>query len=142
MSDWKTERDALTNETTAFARSVRSRQPIPVQQFVSRQLMPDETAPAPPDPTFEEIIGGRRLEPLKWNVPECEVIKLRIANFKAQQQRFDRERDDYATSTLKRMQASQDAALEERPHRVAREPTFGDPTRFANAIITSAHDRQ
>src|SRR5450432_373435 len=101
MGDWKTERDALINETMAFARSIRSQQPVPVQPFVSRQGMPDETALAPPDTTFEEIIGGRRLEPLKWNVPEYEEIKQRIANFKAHQQRFDREREDYATSTLK-----------------------------------------
>ena len=152
MGDWKTERDALINETMAFARSIRSQQPVPVQQFVSPQQISDDvperrqdltsTAPVCPNTTFEEIVGGRRLEPMKWKGPERDEIKQRIANFKAHQQRFNREREDYATSTLKRMQASRDAVVQELRHRLAPLPTFGDPTRFANAIITSTHERQ
>lgn len=152
MGDWKTERDALVNESMAFARSVRSQQPVPVQQLVPPQRISDDvperrqdltsTAPAPPDTTFEEIIGGRRLEPMKWKGPERDDIKQRVANFKAHQQRFNREREDYATSTLERMQASRGAVAQELRHRLAPSPTFGDPTRLANAIVTSTRDRQ
>jgi hypothetical protein len=152
MGDWKTERDALINETMAFARSIRSQQPVPVQQLVPPQRISDDvpklrqdlasTAPAPPDTTFEEIIGDRRLEPMKWKGPERDEIKQRVANFKTHQQRFNREREDYATSTLKRAKASQDAIAEELRLLPARLPTFGDPTRIANSIIASTRDRQ
>jgi len=152
MGDWKTERDALINETMAFARSIRSLQPVPVQQLVPPQLMSDDvpklrqdltsSASAPPDTTFEEIIGGRRLEPMKWKGPERDEIKQRVANFKAHQQRFNREREDYATSTLKRAKAPQDEVAEELRPRPAPSPTFGDPTQFANSIIASTRDRQ
>jgi hypothetical protein len=45
-----------------------------------------------------------RLEPMKWGGSEREEIRRRVANFKAHQQRFTREREDYAASTLMRVQ--------------------------------------
>ena len=44
--------------------------------------------------------------PLPRDVVEREEISRRVANFKAHQQRFMREREDYAASVLKRMLAS------------------------------------
>jgi hypothetical protein len=46
------------------------------------------------------------LKPMDWGGPEREEISRRVANFKAHQQRFMREREDYAASVLKGMLAS------------------------------------
>jgi hypothetical protein len=47
-----------------------------------------------------------RLEPMNWGGPQREEIRQRVSNFKAQQQRLIREREAYATSTLKKMKRS------------------------------------
>jgi len=52
----------------------------------------------------DEIAEPPRLEPMKWGGSEREEIRKRVATFKANQQRFTREREDYAVSTLTRAQ--------------------------------------
>jgi hypothetical protein len=47
-----------------------------------------------------------RLEPVNWGGPQREEITQRVSNFKAQQQRLIREREAYATSTLRKMKRS------------------------------------
>jgi hypothetical protein len=42
---------------------------------------------------------------VNWAKSEREEIGYRIANFKAHQQRFEREREDHAASELMRMRA-------------------------------------
>jgi hypothetical protein len=82
MTDCKTDRDALVDEGMAFARTVR------------------QEAPA------TELAERPTLEPMKWGGPQREEIRQRVSNFKAQQQRLIREREAYATSTLKEMKRS------------------------------------
>ena len=82
MTDWKTDRDALVDEGMAFARTVR------------REALATDLAERP------------RLEPMNWGGPQREEIRQRVSNFKAQQQRLTREREDYATSTLRKMKRS------------------------------------
>ena len=82
MVDWKSDLDALVVETMAFAKSVR------VEPAIPRTI-------AEPDRTSSVSVGKS----------EREEIGYRIANFKAHQQRFKREREDYAASELKRMLA-------------------------------------
>jgi len=123
MRDWKKERDALVSETMAFARAVRSQRPISTERIaVPKQTSDDvledslevaSTERESAQPTIEQPIARRRLEPMKWGGSEREEITQRVANFKAHQQRFIREREDYARSALGRMQASQDAVAEE-----------------------------
>jgi hypothetical protein len=79
MTDWKTDRDALVDETMAFARSVRREQPA------------------------TDLVERPRLQPMNWGGPQREEIRQRVSNFKAQQQRLIREREDYADSTIRRI---------------------------------------
>jgi hypothetical protein len=49
---------------------------------------------------------------------EREEIKIRVANFKATQQRFERERDEFFVATLG------NAQLSEKPRHAAGRPSF------------------
>ncbi len=83
MADWKTELEALVKETTAFAKSHGVEPPMP-----------------------RTIAEPNRIPPLTGIESEREEIRQRVANFKANQQRFIRDREDYAESKWKRMLAS------------------------------------
>ena len=52
------------------------------------------------------IAEPNRIPPLTGIESEREEIRQRVANFKANQQRFIRDREDYAESKWKRMLAS------------------------------------
>ena len=80
MADWKTELDAFVEETMAFAKSLRVELPMP-----------------------RTIVEPHRMPPVNRLESEREEIRQRVANFKAHQQRFMREREDYAASEWKRM---------------------------------------
>jgi hypothetical protein len=79
MLNWKADLDTLVEETMAFAKSVRVKPTIP------RTIVEPNRTPS---------VTGQS---------EREEIRNRIANFKAHQQRFKREREDHAASELKRM---------------------------------------
>ena len=79
MTDWKTDRDALVDETMTFAGSVRREQPA------------------------TDLVERPRLQPMNWGGPQREEIRQRVSNFKAQQLRLIREQEDYADSTLRRI---------------------------------------
>ena len=83
MLDWKADLDRLVEETMAFAKSVRIGSRIP------------HTAVEP-----------NRTPSVNWAETERNEIGRHIANFKAHQQRFMREREDHAASEFKRMLAS------------------------------------
>jgi hypothetical protein len=83
MLDWKADLDRLVEETMAFAKSIHIEPTMP-----------------------RTIVEPNRTPSLNWRESEREEIGYRVANFKAHQQRFTREREDYAASELKRMQAS------------------------------------
>ena len=80
MTSWKADLDALIDESMAFTKSIRVEPPIP-----------------------HTIAEPNRIPLVKWAKSEREEIGERVANFKAHQQRFMREREDYAASELKRM---------------------------------------
>jgi len=82
VTDWKTDRDALVDEGMAFAKVVPGE--APAKDFVQRP----------------------RLEPMNWDGPQREEIRQRVSNFKAHQQRLTKEREEYATPTLKKMNRS------------------------------------
>ena len=58
-------------------------------------------------PVPRTIVEPNRMPPVNLNNSERDEIRQRVANFKAHQQRFIRERKDYAASEWKRMLASQ-----------------------------------
>jgi len=83
MLDWKADLDTLIEETVAFAKSVRVEPRIP-----------------------RTVVEPNRTPSVNWAETERNEIGRHIANFKAHQQRFKREREDYAASEFKRMIAS------------------------------------
>jgi hypothetical protein len=78
--DWKADLDRLVEETMAFAKSVHVEPGIP-----------------------RTVVEPNRTPSVNWAETERNEIGRHIANFKAHQQRFKREREDYAASELKRM---------------------------------------
>jgi hypothetical protein len=87
MTDWKADFDALVQETKAFVKNNRVEPLTPL------------TIIEPPVPrSFVEPIGLVTLPK-----SERDEIRQRVANFKAHQERFAREREEFAASLLKRM---------------------------------------
>lgn len=82
MHDWKSELDALVAETAAFARSLK----VKIERPQPNQAV-EQVAPSGPD------YGGS----------EREEIRKRVESFKANQERFMRERQEYADSLLRRI---------------------------------------
>jgi hypothetical protein len=83
MLDWKTDLNRLIQDTKRFANGVR------VESTMART-----------------VVEPNRLPSVNWTGSEREEIGRHVANFKAHQQRFKREREDYAASEFKRMIAS------------------------------------
>ena len=87
MADWKADLDALIDETMAFAKRAHPETHMP-----------------------RTIIKPSRMSSVNWLSSEREEIAQRVANFKAHQQRFMSEREDYATSIWKRIQKEESRA--------------------------------
>jgi hypothetical protein len=83
MTNWKADLDALIDETMAFVKSVRVEPPLP-----------------------RSIVEPNRMPSVNWMSSEREEIGQRVANFKAHQKRFLREREDFVASEWKRMLTS------------------------------------
>jgi hypothetical protein len=80
MTNWKADLDALVKESIAFAKSIPVEPPIP-----------------------RTIVEPNRMPPVNLNNSERDEIRQRVSNFKAHQERFAREREDFAASQIKRM---------------------------------------
>ena len=122
---WMRERDLLIAQTMAFVQSVTGKKPdIDKPVAATPVALPESTfdpvsgfdrteaSPALPDieAMLAETIG--KPEPGKplhvANVPQRSEyqndIQTRVANFRAHQQRFLREREDYCSSTMAKVQ--------------------------------------
>ena len=84
MINWKADLDSLVEETMAFVQSVGVEPPLP-----------------------RTIVEPNRMPSVNWMSSEREEIGQRVANFKAHQQRFMREREDFVASEWRRMPMSQ-----------------------------------
>ena len=80
MTNWKADLDALVKESIAFAKSIPVEPPIP-----------------------RTIVEPNRMPPVNLNNSERDEIRQRVSNFKAHQERFAREREDFAASQMKRV---------------------------------------
>jgi hypothetical protein len=80
MTNWQADLDALVQETMALTKSVRVEPPI-----------------------LRAVVEPNRMLALNLKNSERDQIRQRVANFKAHQERFAREREDYAASLLERM---------------------------------------
>jgi hypothetical protein len=94
-SDWKTERDALVRETMAFVANVSQRTPV-------SNLMA----------AADGSVGDVEPRPLASIDRERAVIRQRVANFKALQQRLIREREAFATTALQHIRPRASDRLE------------------------------
>jgi hypothetical protein len=83
MTKVKTDLGALIDETVAFAKYIHVSPPVP-----------------------RTIVEPNRMPSVNWMSSEREEIGQCIANFKAHQQRFMREREDFVASEWKRMLTS------------------------------------
>jgi hypothetical protein len=129
MSNWKAERDAFVSETMAFVEAIRSQRPVSTEAVVTPRQLPlgvpehfQQPAPTVSEHAHvasDETVEQSRLELMKWCGSEREEIGKRIAIFKAHQQRFTREREDYALSTLIRVQGDITAPRQHAPKRKA-----------------------
>jgi hypothetical protein len=90
MRNWKAELDALFADTTAFAQRSRAK--------------PEQAAPHP-----REIVAKAAFPPVARG-SEYEEIRKRVLSFRAHQQRFIREREEYAASMLRKMRAVSSAS--------------------------------
>ncbi|MDA9448265.1 hypothetical protein XI01_16335 [Bradyrhizobium sp. CCBAU 21360] len=84
MHDWKSELDALVAETMAFARAMK----VEIEQPTSQR---------------KEIVERGDLGMPDHGGSERDEIRKRVESFKAHQERFIREREEYADSLLRRI---------------------------------------
>lgn len=84
MHDWRSELDALVAETMAFAKSLK--------------LEIDRPKPEP-----QTVVAPGGLSWLDYGSSERDEIRKRIESFKAHQERFTREREEYANFLLRRI---------------------------------------
>jgi hypothetical protein len=79
MPNWKADLEALVEETMAFTKNIRVEPPMP-----------------------RTVVEPNRMPPVNLN-SERDEIRQRVADFKAHQERFAREREHFAASQLNRM---------------------------------------
>ncbi len=120
--DWKKERDLLIAQTLAFVQSVAGKK-------ADVEAAPDEIPKASSHieaaaTEVREIVERPIVEPsknLQVSAPTARIaatsdfrteIQARVTSFRAHQQRFDREREEYFSATLARARAAIAAAAD------------------------------
>jgi len=119
---WKKERDLLIAQTMAFVESVTGKQPDAELNVDTKPIL--ETAPAVETAPAEaakmhaaEILAPPATPPkdvqVNIQIPRTVVssdvrteIQARVANFRAHQQRFTREREEYFKTTLTKVRTA------------------------------------
>lgn len=109
---WMRERDALIAQTLAFVQSVTGRKDGlgPLDPLLpDLPAAPPDIAPPPADlgrpPEMPAVATPPAPRPLVPGDFQRE-LKGRIASFRAHQERFNRERDEYFNATLARLRAA------------------------------------
>lgn len=123
--DWARERDLLIAQTLAFVQSVSddtlarrpdAREPV-AESYVAPQL---EAAPVETMIRFEPSVTPRfDIEPLQPDISgdiRTEIL-TRVATFRAHQQRFRREREEYCRATMAKVRISMRDDSEPPPRR-------------------------
>lgn len=103
---WANERDALIAQTLAFVQSVtggRNDAAAPHVDHANNSAEPAPTGPAPGEPAK----AVRLPKGLSGALPAAgemqNEIRARIASFRAHQERFNREREEYFRATISRL---------------------------------------
>jgi hypothetical protein len=120
---WKKERDLLIAQTMAFVQSVTGKQPDAALDVDAKPIL--ATAPAVKAAPLEaakmqaaEIVTSSPAAPPKDVQVNIQIprtvfssdvrteIQARVANFRAHQQRFNREREEYFSATLTKLRTA------------------------------------
>jgi hypothetical protein len=83
MKWWMRERDQLIEQTLAFVEGVAAARPVRTEAAVPARAEPPRPV-EPPKPVGPGFMASERAE-----------IERRVANFKAHQQKFQREREEH-----------------------------------------------
>src|SRR4051812_901321 len=95
---WKKDLELLIAQTRALvAPSVDVSRPEPLKR-APHPIERVEKAEVPTEP----LRLTPRFAPMQWRATSREEIKQRVATFKAHQQKFEREREDYCLRTMAR----------------------------------------
>ena len=110
---WMRERDLLIAQTMAFVQSVTGKKPEAEKPYPTAQ--PERSA-APTMPDIEAMLAeaiANPEPPKPVQVSRAALrseyqseIQARVASFRAHQQRFLREREEYCSKTVAKMQAA------------------------------------
>jgi hypothetical protein len=116
---WMRERDLLIAQTMAFVQSVTGKKPDADKLFANAHpLATGEAVEAPASfmPDFEGLLADTTVtaplpKPAQVARPDARVdfqseIRARVANFRAHQERFNREREAYCSATMAKVHAS------------------------------------
>ena len=123
---WMKERDLLIAQTMAFVQSVTGKKPdLVVRRLTLARLSRPRRLPARPKPmaaaaplpdieamlaeTIAPAVEPPKPAPIARPEPRVDFqseIRARVANFRAHQERFNREREAYCSATMAKVHAS------------------------------------
>ena len=119
---WMKERDLLIAQTMAFVQSVTGKKPDADKLFANPAALTVTEAPKPGGapasfiPDLEALLADTTIavtspKPAEMARPDIRVdfqseIRARVANFRARQERFHREREAYCSATMAKVHAS------------------------------------
>lgn len=115
---WKDDRDTLIAQTMAFVESVANRRQSTSEAAAKRTMLPaveaQDPGPAAPEATPFAPVNAAELPPnIAGPAPRpiaqgdvASEIRDRIAGFRAHQERFNREREEYFSTTIARLRAT------------------------------------
>jgi hypothetical protein len=92
MKQWMKDRDLLVEETLAFARSVAAAKGVRIE--------------APTQAEHPKTVALEQMAKPKDKLFEREEIQQRVADFKANQHKFHREREEYFKKTLEKARSN------------------------------------
>ena len=110
---WMRERDALIAQTLAFVQSVTGKKDaagttaaVFVPETIKTDIAPAQPQPpaqtAPPEPPRPATPAPRPIVPGDFK----SELTARIASFRAHQERFNREREEYFSATLQKLRTA------------------------------------
>jgi LmbE family N-acetylglucosaminyl deacetylase len=119
---WMRERDLLIAQTMAFVQSVTGKKPDADRLFANSAALTAAEASKPADapasniPDLEALLADTTIavappKAVEIARPDTKVdvqseIRARVANFRAHQERFSREREAYCSTTMAKVHAS------------------------------------
>jgi hypothetical protein len=102
MNDWMKQRDLLIEEALAFAQAVAANAPK-----TALTPVPLPEAAQVDASSVECPVAVTETAPRDTSNTERTAILRQVANFKAHQQRFEREREDYFQKTMAKARSGQ-----------------------------------